>query len=94
MADFHRTLEMSIGRDEFLRLLPGVVRAFEIDGGTVRWSDGDRRCRIRLVPLPSRRVGSVAVPRHLVEVSLQAWSDEEGEAFMSRFLRAFLRGGG
>ncbi len=90
---FRRTLEMSISRDDFLRLLPSVIAGFETDGETASWLDAGRRWTLRLVALPERRVGSVAVPRHYVEILLDA-SDEEGEAFMARFRRTFLRGGG
>ena len=91
---FHRSLEMSVSREEFLRLLPGVVRSFEVDGDTVRWSDRDRSGTIRLVALADPRVGSVAVPRHRVEIALDACTQAAGEDFMARFHRAFLRGGG
>jgi hypothetical protein len=91
---FHRSLEMSISREEFFRLLPAAVGRFEVDGDAVRWSDDDRGWTIRLVPLADRRLGSVVVPRHRVEIALEACSEAEGEAFMNRFHRSFLRGGG
>jgi hypothetical protein len=91
---FHRRLEMSVSRAEFFRLLPAVVASFEADGDVIRWSDAARSWTIRLVPLPDRQLGSVTVPRHRVEVSLDACSEVEGERFMARFHRAFLRGGG
>jgi hypothetical protein len=91
---FRRNLEMGVSREEFFRLLPGVVGACEVDGDTVRWSDGGRSGTIRLVRLASRRLGSVAVPCHSVEIALEACSEVEGEVFMGRFHRAFLRGGG
>lgn len=85
---------MSLSREEFFRLLPAAVGPFQRDGDTVRWSDGDRGWTIHLVPLADRRVGSVAVPRHRVEIAADACSEAEGEAFVDRFLRGFLRGGG
>lgn len=91
---FERALEMTISREEFLRLLPAAVQAFEVDGDTVRWIEGGRRGTIRLVPLEGRRLGSVVVPRHRVEISLEAASAGEGQAFLVRFHRALLRGGG
>ena len=84
---------MSLLREEFFRLLPAAVAAYEVDGDTVRWSEDGRRGTIRLVPLPDRRLGSVVVPRHRVEIALEV-TEAEGEAFMARFHRAFLRGGG
>jgi hypothetical protein len=92
--DFHRSLEMSISREEFLRLLPSAVGPFEVDGDSIRPSGGDRRWTIRLVPLADRPLGGVVVPRHRVEIALETGAETEGEAFMARFARAFLRGGG
>lgn len=85
---------MSLLREEFFRLLPAAVGACEVDGETARWSEGGRSGTIRLVRLETRRLGSVDLPRHAVEVALEGCSEEEGEAFMARFHRAFLRGGG
>jgi hypothetical protein len=91
---FHRNLEMSLSREGFLRLLPAAVGPFEVDGQTVRRSDGDPRWTIRAVPLADHQLGSVAVPRLRVEIDLDASSEAEAEAFMDRFHRAFLRAGG
>ena len=85
---------MSLSREEFFRLLPAVVPAPEVERNMAQWSDGNRRWIIRLVPLSDRRVGSVVVPRHRVEIVLRACSEAEAEAFMDRFRRGFLRGGG
>lgn len=84
---------MSLLREEFFRLLPAAVPVCEVDGDTVRWTEGGHDGTIRLVPLEDRRLGSVVVPRHRVEIAIEG-SDAEGEAFMARFHRAFLRGGG
>ena len=91
---FRRSLEMSLLREEFFRLLPAAVPSWEVDGDTVRWSERGRGGTIRLIQIEDRRLGSVVVPRHRVEIALEEFEEEEGEAFMARFLRAFLRGGG
>ena len=85
---------MGVSREEFFRLLPAAVGAYEVDGDSVRWSEGGRGGTIHLVSLEARRLGSVVVPRHRVEIALEECSEAEGEAFMIRFQRAFLRGGG
>ena len=85
---------MSLLREEFFRLLPAAVPSWESDGDTVRWSEGGRGGTIRLIQIEDRRLGSVVVPRHRVEIALADFEEEEGEIFMARFLRAFLRGGG
>jgi hypothetical protein len=92
--DYRRSLEMSLSREEFFRLLSSAVSAFDVDGDRVHWSDGDRRWTIRLVPMTHRLVAGAVLPRHQVEIVLEACSEEEGDTFMARFHRAFLRGGG
>lgn len=91
---FRRSLEMSIGREEFLRLFSTVVPACDIDGDTIRWVEHAGACAIVLVRMADRRLGSVTVPRHRVEIALDAASEQQGAAFLRRFRRAFLRGGG
>jgi hypothetical protein len=90
----HQTLEMTVSREEFFRLLPAAVGSFEVDGDTIRPPGGTGGWLIRLSPLADHRVGSVVIPRHRVEVVLEGRSDSEAEAFMNRFRRGFLRGGG
>jgi hypothetical protein len=85
---------MGIGREEFFRLLPAATGSPRVDGDTVRWSEGGSGGTIRLVRLEDRRLGSVVIPRHRVEIVLEEFSEAEGEAFLDRFTRAFLRGGG
>jgi hypothetical protein len=85
---------MSLLREEFFRLLPGAVKDYEVEGDTVRWSEGGRVGTILLVGLKGRPLGNLVIPRHAVEIALEGWSEAEGEAFMGRFHRAFLRGGG
>lgn len=92
--NFHRSLEMSVTRKEFLRLLSAGVGHFELEGDTIHLLDETHHCTIHLVSLAERRLGSVAVPCHRVDIVLEACSEEEGEGFMARFHRAFLRGGG
>jgi hypothetical protein len=92
--DVQRTMEMSLSREEFLRFLPAAVGSFVVNGDEVRRSDGDRGWVIRLVPLADHRVGSVVIPRHRVEIVLEGYSEADADAFMNRFHRAFMRGGG
>lgn len=92
--DFRRTLEMSISREEFLRFLSGALGAYEADGCVARGTTDGHRWSVSLVPLPGQLLGSAVVPRHRVEIVLETCSEAEGAAFMERFHRAFLRGGG
>jgi hypothetical protein len=92
--DFRRSVEMSLSREEFFRLLPAAVGPFVVDGDTVEPGDGTCRWRVRLTPLAIERAGAVAIPRHQVDIAMEGCSEAEAAAFMERFLRGFLRGGG
>ncbi len=61
---------------------------------TASGSDGRRAWTIQLALLEPRQLGALAVSRHRVEIVLEGYSDGERDEFMSRFDRAFLRGGG
>jgi hypothetical protein len=91
---YRRSFEMSIVREDFVRLLPSAVGPFHLDGQVARFSDGARAWIIILVPLEDRRLGRMALPRHRVEVTLEGYSEREAEAFIERFQRGFLRAGG
>jgi hypothetical protein len=87
---------MSISREDFLRLLPVAVgQAFVAEvAGQFSGSEGPRSWTLRLQPLAQRRLGSVALPRHQVELRLEGYSEAEAAAFLARFQRGFQRGGG
>jgi hypothetical protein len=87
-------MEMSLSREEFFRLLPAAVGSFAVEGDTIGPADGTGGWLIRLTPLADHRVGSVAVPRHRIEIVLEDPAGSEAEDFMDRFRRGFLRGGG
>ena len=88
--------EMSITRDDFLRLLPAAVghQPFSVEGERIEHRDAGRSWRIRLAPLPDLRVALVRLERHQVVLSLEGYSEEEAAAFMRRFELYFRRGGG
>jgi len=90
------SLEMSLTREDFLRLLPGAVGLAEVaeQEGVFGASMGGRQWTMRLWPLPDRRLGSVVLPRHRVDISLVGYTEEEAAAFLARFHRGFQRGGG
>ncbi|MCE1203189.1 MAG: hypothetical protein LWW79_01080 [Holophagaceae bacterium] len=92
----HLVLEMSLSREDFLRLLPGAVGLAEIheEDGLFSASEGARRWSIRLSPLAHRRLGSVVLPRQAVEISLEGYSEADAAGFLERFHRGFQRGGG
>ena len=89
-------LEMTLSRGEFLRMLPAAVgmAAIREEGNTFAGGDGQKSWTLALVPLASRRLGSMVLPCHRVEIRLEGYSEAAAEAFMARFLRGFQRGGG
>jgi len=87
---------MTIGRDEFRRLLPAAV-----GGGTpaeaedgFQGRDGDLGWRIRLTGLPPLRLGPIPLERLRVELTFEEAGAAQVPAFMHRFLLHFQRGGG
>jgi hypothetical protein len=90
------SLDMSLSREEFLRLLPAAVgpAAVEEKDGLFVGGDEPQRWTLRLVPLDDRHLGSVILPCHRVEIRLDGYSDVAAEAFLARFHRGFQRGGG
>jgi hypothetical protein len=95
---FQRILEMTITREEFLRLLPLVVGGLEVDGDRLRGRvafDGFRGpWTIGMTTLPARPLGPVPLPRLRLDITLEDADENAGEAFLRRFRLAFLRGGG
>lgn len=89
-------LEMSITREDFLRLLPGAVGLATIEeaGGVFTHAEGPRRWTIHLVPMADWCAGSVVLVRHRVELRFEGYSEEAVAAFLARFHRGFQRGGG
>jgi hypothetical protein len=94
--EWHRSYEMTISREEFLRLLPGAVEGsiYREEGGDVTCGDADHGWRLRLEALPPLCHGTLALPRHRVEIRLTGYGSGEAEAFLSRFESRFQRGGG
>jgi hypothetical protein len=89
-------LEMTISREEFLRLLPGALGQAFVREAEGRFSGGAgaRRWTLHLRPLPPRRLGSVELPCHRVEFCFEGHLESEVMEFMARFHRGFQRGGG
>jgi hypothetical protein len=91
-----RSYDMSLTREDFLRLLPAAV------GGEFRSEEGNlflhmeegRGWRIALSPLPPFALGAITLARQHVEIQLTGYSCAEAEAFLDRFERHFRRGGG
>ena len=89
-------MDMSLSRDEFLRLLPVAVggAAIEEMDGCFRGSDDQGRWTIQVHPIKDLCLGSVILPRHRIDLCLEGYSEEAERAFLVRFHRGFQRGGG
>ena len=88
--------EMGLTPEAFLRGLPGLMQ-----GNSCQEEDGQLRLtlpvgeiRIRLVPLPPRRLASLELPVTRVEFDLSELNEEAAKAFMKRFELHYHRGGG
>jgi len=88
--------EMTISRDDFLRVLPAAVdqENLRVDGDQIRPLDGDRRWRIVLSALDDLRLGSIRLPRQRVEIFLADDDADDRSRFLARFELHFRRGGG
>ena len=86
------TFDMTISREEFLRVLPAAAGCdFQEEAGGFRSADPGRPWSLRLTALPPLALGSLAMARQRVELELPAASAEE---FLARFWLHFRRGGG
>jgi hypothetical protein len=88
--------EMSISREEFLRVLPAAVAPdqYSVDGEEVRRQPASRSWRIVLGALPDRGVGRLQLPRLKVQIFLCGYSLPDTDSFLARFDLYFRRGGG
>lgn len=87
---------MALDHDEFLRSLQPLLQGcdWESDGNRVRIGTPDGDVRIMLQADGFRSLGALRLPQILVEIDLQALSEEAAKNFLARFDRAFQRGGG
>jgi hypothetical protein len=88
--------EMTISREDFLRLLPGAVEDahFRVDGDQIRPVDAERHWRIVLSLLDDLRLGAIRLPRHRVEIHLTGDDADEHHRFVARFELHYRRAGG
>jgi hypothetical protein len=88
--------EMTIARDEFVRLLPAAVDQADlcVDGNEIRPCGGDRAWRIVLCALDDLCVGALRLPRHRVEIFLRDADPGARDRFLARFELHYRRAGG
>ena len=88
--------EMGISHAEFFRILPAALPGFHLTlkDGIVDANDGERRVEISLAPEGRRRIALLELPVTRVRLVLRGYGNEEAGAVVTRFDRAFQRGGG
>lgn len=88
--------QMGASYQEFFRLLPLALGtdAFTVDGNHIICTFDGKRIEIDLGPEGERRIALLAIPSTPVEIRMAGFDDQEYEAFMVNFERAYQRGGG
>ncbi len=88
--------DMGITHSEFFRTLPAALAAlpYTVQGHDVVINDDTRRLVITLSPESRRRLGALSLPTTQVHFTFSGYSPQDIDQFMSRFDRAFQRGGG
>lgn len=95
-GDIHFRKEMGITRKEFLRNLAVALsgRPYRVELNEIIVTDAGRRIAITLCRQHEQRIGSLRLPRLLVEFIFSGYSDSEAEKLMAHIDIHFQRGGG
>ena len=89
--------DMALSKRDFLRSIKIAMEGadYAVDGDTVTAGSDEKGIKILLEPLPARVLSAlVKLERWRVTISISGYDDEAEAAFMTRFDRAFQRGGG
>ena len=88
--------DMGITHSELFRTLPSALAAlpYTVQGHDVIINDSTRRLVITLSPESRRRLGALSLPTTQVDFTFSGYSSQDIDRFMTRFDRAFQRGGG
>jgi len=95
-GDIRIRKEMGITRKEFLRNLAVALsgRPYRVEHNKIIVPDAGRRIAITLCEQHEQRIGSLQLPRMLVEFTFSGYSDSEAETLMTHIDIHFQRGGG
>jgi len=90
------TRELGCSHREFFRALPPVLERWEwrSDGRVVNAWRGNARVTITLGPEGTRAIALLRLPVTRAEFAFEGLDEAEIDEFMTRFWRAFQRGGG
>ena len=88
--------DMGITHGEFFRTLPAALPMlpYTVQGHDVIIAEDTQRLVISLSPEGRRRIAALSLPTTQVHFTFTGYSPQDVEQFMSRFDRAFQRGGG
>ena len=95
MEKFFRR-EMAITHQEFFRLLPAAVKllSYKITGNVIDIGEGARTVSIELENETVRKVSSLSLPVTRLSITFNGYNEQDIEAFMKQFERAYQKGGG
>ncbi|MGB5299028.1 MAG: hypothetical protein WBN08_02260 [Thiogranum sp.] len=96
-GDIQFRKQMAITRKEFLRNLAVALSGrpyYRIEHNEIIVPDAGRRIAITLCEQQEQRIGSLQLPRMLVEFTFSGYSDSEAETLMTDINIHFQRGGG
>lgn len=88
--------QMGMTRDDFDRLIPIALgtEAFEKLPDGIRFTEGERTMTVILGPEGKRKLALLELPSTPVTITFEGYTEEDAEAALAEFDRAFQRGGG
>jgi len=89
--------DMSMSKSDFQRSIKIVMdgRDYTVDGDTVTSGTDELGIKIQLEPLPKRVLSAlIKLERWRVTIAISGYDEQAEAEFMTRFDRAFQRGGG
>ena len=89
--------DMALSKRDFQRSIKIAMDGLDytIDGDTVTSGTDEHGIKIQLEPLPERVLSAlVKLERWRVTIAISGYDDQAEAEFMTRFDRAFQRGGG
>ncbi len=93
---FKMVKDMAITVPDFFRLLPRALdeRDHTITGHTASVGTADKGVVIAIEPAEPRLIALIVVERCTVTLTFTGMAEDERDAFLFRFDRAYQRGGG
>ncbi len=87
---------MTITHDDFMRILPRAIGSheFAVNDQKIFFSNKFYSMQIHVSDEQQWGIGSLNLPRLLVEISLEHCSEAEANAAMRQFDRSYQKGGG